>query len=337
MASNSKLALFDSPEIISSLLYASSISSMLSLSISLEPENISVATIANTFLIVFLVFADWKNRVMVPLVAFPPYDLEIQRKPAYQFFKLVGEIISMVFLVVFYGYFIKNNYTTEKPICIYTIFACYLVACGIWNLIMIKIMQSIDLRPLIKGIFKGDIFDLPDLKNYTKSFMARMKKKEEDIEKEHLNTINSNPKKVKESARLVVSKDDKIQSVKNSARLMAQFIGNHIVWVNFFAAIIFLLKANDISFAFGEFNITIWEKVLIIKYIYFFYLGIVILFLYLGKLFFKMHIKMTRFGILLMLLMIVTYSIVGLKILVYIMILQQIFIGILIGNFTDEK
>ena len=332
---NSKLSQFDSPEIITSLLYASSISAMLSLSIGLTQTTIDLTVIINTFLIIFLVFADWNNRIIIPL-AFPNTDLDIQRRPAYQFSKLAVELVSMVFLVVFYSYFIKDNFKTTDNINIYFLFSFYLLACWVWNLIMIKIMQGIDLLPLIRSLFSGKVFELEDLEDYTKNFLERIEKKEEEIKKIHKDETN----KDKETDKVVLAYQKRMRSLvfdTSSARLVAQFVGNHIVWVNLFAAILFFLKTKELWITYGSFVLTPFGGEIEISYIIIPYFFLIVSIILLIIFFMKLKRRSAFYGILLIVTMVLTYSLVSPKILIYLMIVQQIIIGILIGYITNGK
>jgi len=332
---NSKLAQFDSPEIITSLLYASSISAMLSLSIGLIHSTIDIATIVNTFLIIFLVFADWNNRVIIPL-AFPIADLNTQRKPIYQFSKLAGEIVSMVFLVVFYSYFIKENFKTDNEINIYFLFSLYLIACWLWNLIMIKIMQGIDILPLVRSLFTGKVIDLEDLKDYTKIFLERIENKETEINNDHKQKIENN-EETDEAIKDTQKRKRNLQFETSSARFIAQLIGNHIVWVNFFAAAVFFLKTKEFWFTFNTFKLKPFGGEIDISYIVIPYFILFVSIILMIVFFMKLKRRGMFYGSLLIFTMVLTYSLIGQKALIYLMILQQILIGILIGYITNGK
>lgn len=231
---------FDLPELITSCLYASAISAMLSLSMSLNQAEISFVLIINTVLVIFLVFADWNNRIFVPL-HFPKEDLKVQREPFFKSTKLISEIISMVLLVIFYSYLIKGNYGTDKIMNIYFLFALYLLACGVWNLLMVRIMNGINIKPLLTSLIRGNVFDIPDLKNYTKNFVERVKAEEIELKKILRNEVNDTDEDTDKSVEKYKKKKRYLLIKINIARTLAQFIGNHISWVNFWISFVLLV------------------------------------------------------------------------------------------------
>jgi hypothetical protein len=94
---------FQFPELITTLLYASAVSTMMSFSIK---EKITIPIFYNTIIIILLVFADWHNRILTPL-NFPKEDQDAKQRPFFQFAKISFEVIGMYCLVVFFSFFIN--------------------------------------------------------------------------------------------------------------------------------------------------------------------------------------------------------------------------------------
>jgi len=326
------------PELITSLLYASAISSMLSLSMNIEHAALSIKVILDTALIIFLVFADWNNRILIPL-QFPSETLNEQRKPLFQYTKLVSEIISMVLLVIFYSYFIKNNYSVDKIINIYFMFALYLIACGVWNLIMIRIMKGIDLVPLLKCLLKGNVFDLQELEDFTKNFSDNFRKKEEKL------NINYNVERgilgQYQSVKKLNKGQKKILREVNLARMLAQFIANHIIWLNLWISMMLIITT-----LYWASNLEIIEDAVeYLKLPISINMAKIILLLIVGMILFgtilcsaiDSALRKCIFGISMIAFLLIFYSCFAIGSLIYIMITQQIIIGLSIQYIVDGK
>jgi len=323
------------PELLTSLLYASAISSMLSFTMNLIHESINYITVINTFIVIFLVFADWNSRILVPL-HFPNPDKNRQRKPFFQYAKLINEIISMVLLVLFYSYFLKNNHGGDKFINIFTLFTAYLFMCGLWNLLMIWIMDGLSVCELIKSSFKGNTYEIHGLEKYTMDFRNKIEKEETELKgilKKELDENNNADVPIRNYNKNVFRLKIKI----NFARIITQLIGNHILWVNFFVGIVILLKLQkfinideiicfDVGISFpNHLNIIIML----------FISSIILILTLLFDL--RKKISKTLFGILLLSLLLLLYISIPLYYLIYFIIIQQISIGLLIEYMTDGK
>ncbi len=325
------------PELITSLLYASAISAILSFSMSLNQDNNDIIAIINTFLIIFLIFADWNSRILVPL-HFPPQDLNLQRKPFFQYSKLILEIISMVFLVLFYSYLLKENFNTINGINIYTIFTFYLFACGVWNLLMIRIMNGINVKPLRKSILNGSVFDLPDLKDYTNKFVEKVKDEEKELDKMLQNDVNDSGKDNVKSINAFMRKKAKLALKINLARTIAQFIGNHILWANFWVGILIVSRVFLNTSSFDQTNINIGESISISLYSVKIAIILILGFIFFLILFnvFKLNNVKILFGLSLFIFLLLFYTLLSEYCLIYVMIIQQIIIGLLIEFITDR-
>lgn len=331
---------FELPELITSLLYASAVSAMLSLSMSIEHIKITFTSIINTILVIFLVFADWNNRILVPL-HFPTKDLEEQRKPLFQYTKLVSEIVSMVFLVMFFSYLVKENYCTDKTINIYLLFALYLIACGVWNLLMIRIMQGINIRPLVKSIIKGSVFDIPDLNQYTKNFIENIDKKEKELHQKYKQNVGKTKSETIRNFKKY-DKETKHLLIKiNLAKTLAQFIGNHIFWINFWISIMLIVITFDLTkyFSFTEIHIDSLQLPISFVSIKVILLFILILTLFVFIIFIELNsvFRKTFYGLTMFVFLLTFYSCFSIDGLIYVMLIQQIFIGLLIERITDKK
>ncbi len=319
------------PELITTLLYASAISAMLSFIISVEKES-NILMIFNTFLIILLVFADWNNRILIPSY-FPPEDKTVKKsKPLIQYSKLAFEIFSMVFLIMFFRYLIKGDHVTVKIINIYTIFTFYLFSCGIWNIIIIKIMSGIKFKSLLISIFKGNVFDMEGLSKYIGDFVKNIKK-ERDMCRETLITGIENTEKINTHVNSYQNSMNRSILKMNIVRTFAQFIGNHILWANFIVGLILILHSYNITISINyQINVLFHFSLS---------LGIIILLAFvLLILIWKIDLEERKnkalFGLTLLLLLLIIYTNINIDFLIYFIIFQQILIGILVECFTRK-
>jgi hypothetical protein len=319
------------PELITSLLYASAVSSIFSLVLTITSNN-GLITLINTIIIILLIFIDWNNRILIP-TQFTGKDKEKKGKASWKYLKLTFEISSIIFLITFFRFFVAHeNGCKDNLINIYSIFALYLFSCGFWNLVLIKIMTGINSRPLMKHIINGNVFDLPGLETYTGEYVEIIKKEKkvcEDKLKTDLHIPTNNSIKIVK----VFQQDIKKPILKmNQLRIATQFIGNHILWVNFYIAILFIFKSLDINL----FNNDLSNKYILIVLCFF------ILMIAIGILIYvKFDLENRRiqkiFGLHFLMILIVLYSSININYLIYLIILQQIITGVLIERLTHKK
>lgn len=302
--------------------------------------NITCTTIIKTFLVILLVFADWNNRILVPL-QFPADDLKKQREPLLKVVKLVSETVSMVLLVMFYSYFLKCEDSTEKTVNIYFLFASYLFACGVWNILMIKIMSGVSGCKLATRLFTGNIFDLPNLQNYATKFKQKQNTRTKKRGDEMSNSDNEEQlrEKIKQSFW-----EKKIEnSKKNILRTFVQVIGNHILWLNFFACIL-LLNAihnfynytailNKISGPYQK--LFDFSPIIIPPFII--PLVMLLCFVFLFNLHPESFILNICFGMIVVVFFVCFYLFFSMTNLIYVMLFQQIIIGFIIAFITDNS
>jgi len=243
----------------------------------------------------------------------------------------------MVLLVLFYSHFVKSNYQTEEFVNIYSLFACYLVTCGVWNIIILKIMKRIKFVSLLKSLFQGNTFELEHLKEYTEDFITKYEEKEKKLEIEFDNARKKNGfkdglKKVKKGGRKLIPQI-------NLARALAQYIANYILWINFWVASMILLLAFNFHEHLFFFN-NLYKMLKIPLNLETFQIALllivsvvlisIVFFIQLNSVYNK-----RLFGNLLILFLLIFYSIFSVQILIYILVVQQIFIGFAIQVITD--
>jgi len=326
---------FQFPELITTLLYASAVCSMMSLCI--NKEVISISLVINTVIITFLVFADWHNRILTPL-SFPNADQIAKQQPLMQFFKLSFEVIGMYFLVVFFSLFIKGqNNISLKDVNKYNAFAGYLLTCFIWNYLAFKIMKGLSSKALISGIIKGNVFDIPGLNDYTGTFNKKIQDAEGELEKQFSND------RISKSFNDTISKAHrKLKRQRISvdlARFCAQLIANHLIWINAFVSsfIIFSLyigKPDDTLFEILLSNLKFDNFLIDSSLLKFILVLSVLLLLYTSFISIRTH--KTFSGISILIILLLFYCNFTADMIIYIMIFQQIFVGILIQIVTQN-
>jgi len=232
---------FKTPELITSFLYASGISSMLSLIIT--TNEITFPTTINTVIVIILVFVDWNNRIFIP-IHFPNINNNNNNNNNNnqtgvrilwnkKFAKLFFEISGMVLLVLFFNKFSRIEYSNEKDFNIYTIFSTYLILTGLWNINILNFM-GIRIRSGIKKVLFGIVIEIEPLKGITTSLLNKIelleKKLQEDIPASGVTCAVN--KFNKEKKKIIIR--------NNIYRLLPQIIGNHIIWFNLFIALILI-------------------------------------------------------------------------------------------------
>lgn len=331
---------FEFPELVTSLLYASAISNVFSICI--NSPKMTFIIFLNTTIIVLLVFADWYNRILTPM-GFPIEDQKTKQQPIIQFSKLFIEIIGMCCLVIFFHYFLKHEVTPKyDELNKYIVFSGYLFMCFIWNYLALGIMQHLRRRDLLWGIILGNVFEIDGLKKYTGRFLDRIKIDENDLKgklENYSTKCTHNPSKmainyilhgIKTLLRLL-----ELWLRIKSAKVAAQFIGSHLIWINFVIA--FLLT---FSFYTGNTNNSLISILFSGSSFYVILTnGMVQLFLII--ILFLLSLILTKAkrnlsGILIVFLLLFIYSSFDADILIYMMIGQQILVGVIIQYVTKN-
>lgn len=326
---------FKFPELITTLLYASAVCSMMSVCI--NRDVITVPLVFNTVIITFLVFADWHNRILTPL-GFPDADQKNKQKPIMQFFKLSFEVIGMYFLVVFFSYFIKEqNNLSLIDINKYNAFAGYLFMSFFWNYVAFKIMKGLDAKPLMIGIIKGNVFDMPGLNDYTGTFKKKVQDTEAKLEREF--SDNGNKKSFTEKISMFHKKIEKEGLATDLARVTAQFLANHLIWANAFVSL-FILFSLRIGKPDSSILEMIFSNLLFENLIKSFYSCTTILVVFLLVLLYTsfraIRKHKTLSGILIVIMLILFYCSFSAGSIIYVMIIQQIIVGVLIQIVTQN-
>jgi len=317
----------NNPELIASLLYAATIGAMFSHIIEIN-ENYHWTLILNTVLIVILVFIDWNNRIFVPAQLIS----NAKNKKILRSFKLFFEVIGMVLLVLFFNKFINFNVKKQIFSDIFFLFGTYLIITGIWNLVIISLMEGIELKDLARKIFnlvsdtKGlkDVLGknkIPNLEIEKKEFIEKLEKGDDEL----MDTIKYFFKKIK----------SKLPSPKRNAKIIIiQFIGNHIIWFNIFIGLVLLLFSFKEIFHLSN-SILIFKKYFLLIRFYMLLISFLIILIISMLCNFKKDITKNIFGLSFVVLLLSIYLYFSVTSLFYVVVIQQISIGIGIEYLTD--
>jgi len=276
-------------------------------------------------LIVFLVFADWHNRILIPL-RFPDADFKLQRSPLIQYSKLGLEITNMVLLVLFYGLINESN--GDK----YWFFTAYLGVCLLWNWLMINVMGKLQAIPLFRALFNGKVFDMPDLGSYTKRFIENIKAKESELHTNYQNSVASQTTISLKDIRF--HKSSFILNLKvKSAKFVFQLIGSHILWINGYVLGLLLLPLMNYPSSNNLINSVLgWKTYCIV-------LLITLIVLLITFLFNRDSSPKLQFvfGTSMIFSLLLLYPIFSPSKLIYVILIQQIIVGVIIEHVTKNN
>jgi hypothetical protein len=315
------------PEAITTGLYASSISAMLSISFSPNFHKDIITALLTITLFIILVIVDWNNRVIVPIY-FPSDDRRTQTRFFNQYIKLLIEVFSIVLIVVLFQYFLKDDMASENTQSFYLLFGIYLLVCWIWNFLMILFMDKLNVFPLLMSVLKGDVFGMTDLDIYTYKFYRRIQaRKRLSLRKCKKDTSTANNIDDINHFKNFINKWFINLSI-DSSRIIALFIGNHILWANLTACLIFYFKTTHL--------LTI--SPIQYKYICYIIVGFLFLFIitFLFANFEKTWVKLI-WGIPLIITINLLYILLPINHLMYFILIQQIIIDIFIGYVTRNN
>lgn len=315
------------PEAITTGLYASAISAMLSISFLPNFNKDIITALLTISLFIILVIVDWNNRVLVP-IHFTDKDRKLQKKFINQYFKLIIEVFSIVLIVLLFQYFVKGEKTSENITSFYLLFQIYLIACWVWNMLMIVLMEKLNIIPLFMSVLKGDVFGMKDLDTYTYKFYRRINARKR-LSLRNCKKDTSCAKNIDEinHFRNLINKWFINISIDFS-RIVALSIGNHILWANLTACLIFYFKATHL------FSITPIQY----NYIYTIIIGFLFLFIitFLFANFEKTWVKII-WGIPLIITINLLYICLPINHLMYFILIQQVIIDIFIGYVTKNN
>ncbi len=331
---------FSLPDLITSLLYTSAVSTILSISINCNKnqEFNDFTVIFYTVVIVLLVFADWNNRVLIPIGFDKAENKSENKSENKKHLKLFLEVLSITTLVLFFNQFMKPN---DKLSVLY--FSLYLFFSWLWNFIIINEMKGITFSWLWKSIFTGKTINNNELKHYTKPFTKKIEKLEREIENEKQKLKEKEDEGSSHLAGILarsLNRELKRIKIKYSVYgLIGQFIANHLTWVNFFVGLFLLLSYCNII---PTGNYYIFEPYFSeIPYVNMIHLGTIFLISLLIIFIYAFDITKSNFMkilfSLLILLVLISIYITCKDFIILIMILQQVLVGYLLEKMTDGE
>ncbi len=226
---NDLLDRFSLPDLITSLLYASAVSTVLSIAVKSSDNDalVHLSVFTKTFIVVLLIFVDWYSRVFIPT----SFSKKQQDRSKLEYQQLLLEILSITALVLFFKQFVGGDNELS-----FLYFGLYLMFCWSWNFVTIKeIFPS-----LFKDVFTGKVVDNPGLMHYIEYFITEINNNKDDIAKamKELADKNRDKNRDKNSNSIITNFEDinkrlRCYKIKYSKfRLTGQFMASHLTWVN---------------------------------------------------------------------------------------------------------
>lgn len=218
-------------DVVTTFMYASAVNVVLAHSV-VMPE-IATAWVPLTF-ILFLVI-DWLSRIRIP-IGFPEKDQEVRRRVRSQLIKGAVEIACVFVLVLAAVSRFVPNAAAAGDGRWRTLMLFFFSASFLWNLIALGVMTHVGYRDLLRAAIAGSVFEITELRSYTKRFWQPFDQAMDELEKE-----------VKPGCAFAkVEEVNKESSKLGVGRAVAQLIALHVTVSNVAVAILLLAGVENI-------------------------------------------------------------------------------------------